>query len=80
MNSSNFRKLVMYIENTQPDLQLNNGFTGVQIIASGVCINAPPSFYPGLNPLLSYEICAAILTVCWESWSKFKETGVLSLK
>lgn len=80
---SRFREQVLIIENNQADVTaplLNAPFSSIQTIYSGQCINAKPSVYPGLNPFLTYDICAAILTVCWKSWPKFKETGVLSMK
>jgi len=75
--ASTFKKQILFIENTQPTITQVLG--KVQVVSSGLCINAPRSAYPYLNPLLSYEICAAILTVCWRSWCRFKKTGVLSL-
>lgn len=85
MLESSFRKQLLFIENTRPDItapleSAESAFSNIQISSSGVCINAPPFVYPGLNSRLAYEICAAALTVCWKSWSKFKESGVLALK
>jgi hypothetical protein len=83
MINSDFRKQIMFIENVHPDATKpleSAGFSNIQVSYSGVCINAPPSVYSGLNSSTTYEICAAVLTVCWKSWSKFKESGVLALK
>lgn len=83
MLKSSYRKQLLFIENTRPDITASlerANFSSIQICSSGVCINAPPFVYPGLNVRLSYEVCAAILTVCWKSWPKFKKAGVLALK
>jgi hypothetical protein len=83
MLKSSYRKQLLFIENTRPEITASlerANFSSIQICSSGVCINAPPFVYPGLNVRLSYEVCAAILTVCWKSWSKFKKAGVLALK
>lgn len=77
MLDSKFDKQILFIENTQPSI--TQKLSRTQVISSGLCINAPRSAYPYLSPVLSYEICAAILTVCWRSWCRFKKTGVLSL-
>lgn len=82
--SSNFNKQVHFIECTQPQS------TGVQILttdtgngkkvsdiltsASGVCINGVE--YEGLNNLIPYEKCAAVLTVVWTCWEKMDEARV----
>lgn len=83
MVDSEFRKQIMFIENVHPDATKpldSAGFSNIQVSYSGVCINAPPSVYSGLNSSTTYEICAAVLSVCWRSWGRFKEAGVLSLK
>jgi hypothetical protein len=83
MLKSSYRKQLLFIENTRPEITASlerANFSSIQICSSGVCINAPPFVYPGLNVRLSYEVCAAILTVCWKSWPKFKKAGVLALK
>jgi hypothetical protein len=78
-NACTFRKQILYIENTQPDASVTlPSFSSIQTCSSGVCING--TGYVGLSSLLAYEVCAAALTVCWGSWGKFKEAGVLSLK
>ena len=83
MVSGDFKKQIMFIENVHPDATKPldvAGFSNIQVSYSGVCINAPPSVYSGLNSSTTYEICAAVLTVCWRSWCRFKEAGVLALK
>ena len=77
MLASTFKKQITFIENTQP--LATRELSRTQVVSSGLCINAPRSAYPYLSPVLSYEICAAILTVCWRSWCRFKKSGVLSL-
>jgi hypothetical protein len=77
MLASTFKKQIVFIENTQP--LATRELSTTQVVSSGLCINAPRSAYPYLSPVLSYEICAAILTVCWRSWCRFKKSGVLSL-
>lgn len=79
MLASEYNKIITFIENTQPTATQELSKTQVQVVSSGLCINAPRSAYPYLSPVLSYEICAAILTVCWRSWCRFKKSGVLSL-
>lgn len=76
MLASTFKRQITFIENTQP---VATQVLSAQVVSSGLCINAPRSAYPYLSPVLSYEICAAILTVCWRSWCRFKKSGVLSL-
>lgn len=78
VKSSNFKKQVHIIECTQP---LSQGVKDVQATASdlltsssGVCINGAE--YTGLNTLLAYEKCAAILTVVWKCWEKLDEARV----
>lgn len=77
MLASTFKKQITFIENTQP--VATQELSRTQVVSSGLCINAPRSAYPYISPVLSYEICAAILTVCWRSWCRFKKSGVLSL-
>jgi hypothetical protein len=81
MKASKYRKLIHFIELTRPDAVddlRSAGFSSIQTSSSGVCINGPG--YVGLNTLIAYEVCAAALTVCWRSWSRFIEAKVLSLK
>lgn len=81
MKESKYRKLIHFIELTRPDAVddlRSAGFSSIQTSSSGVCING--TGYVGLNTLIAYEVCAAALTVCWRSWSRFIEAKVLSLK
>ena len=81
VSASTFEKQVMFIELTQPTSEglvaLQGKSSDVHTVSSGVCINA--TGYEGLNNFIPYEKCAAVLTVNWSSWKKFKETNVLSL-
>lgn len=79
MNSSSYRKLVNFIELLHPEIVKEKliGFSNIQSCSSGVCING--TGYVGLNTIIPYEVCAAVLTVCWRSWSRFEEARVLSL-
>lgn len=80
MNSSSYRKLVNFIELLHPEIVKDklSGFSNIQSCSSGVCING--TGYVGMNTIIPYEVCAAVLTVCWRSWSRFEEARVLSLK
>jgi hypothetical protein len=78
VKSSDFKKQVHIIECTQP---LSQGVKDLQATASdvltsssGVCINGAE--YVGLNTLLAYEKCAAILTVVWKCWEELDEARV----
>ena len=77
---STFVKQVMFIELTQPEEILNTlvkKVSDVQIVSSGVCVNA--TGYELLNRFIPYEKCAAALTVTWHCWEKFKEANILSM-
>lgn len=80
MISSKYRKVVNFIELLHPEIVTPKllGFSNVQSCSSGVCING--TGYVGINAIIPYEVCAAVLTVCWRSWSRFEEARVLSLK
>jgi hypothetical protein len=79
-NAGGFKKQILYIEYTQPTESTPIGFSNVQTVSSSVCINnIGTTGFVGLSGLLSYEICAAVLCVCWKSWYNFKKARVLSL-
>ena len=81
INSSNYTKQMHCIECTLPYSQgmkdTQSKVSDLLTSSSGVCING--TSYAGLNAVLSYEKCAAALTLTWKCWSKFKEGSIISI-
>ena len=77
---SEYTKQVHIIECTQPASEgvrkIQSKVSDIQTSSSGVCINGTE--YPGLNTLIAYEKCAAILTQLWNSLNKLKKANVFA--
>ena len=77
---SEYTKQVHIIECTQPASEgvrkIQSKVSDIQTSSSGVCINGTE--YPGLNTLIAYEKCAAILTQVWHCWAKLKEARIFA--
>ena len=77
---SEYTKQVHIIECTQPASEgvrkMQSKVSDIQTSSSGVCINGTE--YPGLNTLIAYEKCAAVLTQLWHCWPKLKEARIFS--
>jgi hypothetical protein len=77
---SMFKKQLHIIECTQPASdgvrKMQAKASDIQTYSSGVCINGTE--YSGLNTLIAYEKCAAILTQLWNSLNKLKKANVFA--
>lgn len=82
VSDSMFKKQVHIIECTQPQSEgvrkMQAKVSDIQTSSSGVCINGTGTEYSGLNTLIAYEKCAAILTQLWSSFKKLKKANVFA--
>ena len=78
VKDSTFKKQVHFIECTQPQsvgvAKIQAKASDIQNSSSGVCINGIE--FVGLNTLIAYEKCAAVLCQVWHCWAKLKKANI----